>query len=165
MSRSTHRHAMLVAVAALCAASSIALPTVAAQDTSPGAPTRNAEQPSVALPPALDRVLRDYESAWRAGDATALSALFTNDGFVLQPGRPPVRGRDALRRAYEGQGGAMLHLRALHWAAEGRVGYILGAYRYGDATTDMGKFTLTLRREESGTWRIVSDMDNGNRPE
>lgn len=33
--------------------------------------------PSVTLPPALERVLRDYERSWQAGDATALAALFT----------------------------------------------------------------------------------------
>src|SRR5688572_10747688 len=45
--------------------------------------------PSVALPAALDRVLRDYERAWRANDAPALAALFAEDGFVMQGGRPP----------------------------------------------------------------------------
>ena len=44
------------------------------------------------------------------------------------------------------------------------VGYILGGYRYGDATEDMGKFTLTVRRGADSRWLIASDMDNGNRP-
>jgi hypothetical protein len=39
--------------------------------------------PSIELPAALDRVLRDYERAWQARDAAALSALFAEDGFVL----------------------------------------------------------------------------------
>ncbi|MFI4943430.1 MAG: hypothetical protein ACHP85_09210, partial [Burkholderiales bacterium] len=47
---------------------------------------------SVTLPPALARVLRDYESAWQKKDARALAALFAEDGFVLAGGTPPVRG-------------------------------------------------------------------------
>lgn len=42
------------------------------------------------------------------------------------------------------------------------IAYIIGGYRYGDATSDMGKFTLTLRRARGGKWLISSDMDNGN---
>lgn len=118
--------------------------------------------PDVTLPPELDRVLRDYERAWRAGDAKALAALFAEDGFVLQGNRPPVRGRAAIQAAYDGQGEAPLRLRALAYAAEETNGYIIGAYGYGDAPGDMGKFTLTLRRAPRGPWMIFSDMDNLN---
>jgi ketosteroid isomerase-like protein len=118
--------------------------------------------PSVTLPPELDRVLRDYERAWRAGDAAALAALFAEDGFVLQGGRAPVRGREAIRTAYTGQGGAGLRLRALAYAMADSVGYIIGAYGYGETSGDQGKFTLTLRRPRGGAWLIFSDMDNAS---
>ena len=120
--------------------------------------------PTVQLPAELDRVLRDYERLWRAGDAGALVMLFTEDGFVMQPGRPPARGRAAMERVYRGQGGGPLQLRALAFAHAETVGYIIGAYRYGDAPGDQGKFTLTLRRQPRGKWLIASDMDNGSRP-
>jgi uncharacterized protein (TIGR02246 family) len=122
-----------------------------------------AELPSVALSADLDRVLRDYEAAWLRGDATALAALFAADGFVLQGGRAPVRGRAAIAAAYAGQGGAPLRLRALAAAAADTIGYIVGAYRYGESSTDQGKFTLTLRRDRGGQWLIFSDMDNSSR--
>ena len=116
--------------------------------------------PSVPLPPELDRVLRDYERAWRAGDAAALATLFAEDGFVLQGGQPPVRGRPAIQAAYTGQGGGPLRLRALAAAAGDTVGYIIGAYGFDDAPGDVGKFTLTLSRTRGGAWLIFSDMDN-----
>ena len=122
------------------------------------------ELPSVTLSPELDRVLRDYEAAWRRGDAAGLAVLFTEDGFVLQGGRAPVRGRAAIRTAYAGQGGGALRLRALAAATADTVGYIIGAYGYGDAPGEQGKFTLTLRRGPSGRWLIFSDMDNASRP-
>ena len=123
---------------------------------------RPVSPPSVSLPPELARVLTDYEAAWSARDAAALSALFAEDGFVLPSGHPPVRGREAIRAFYSGRGGP-LALRALAYAAEGPAGYIVGAFARARGGEDDGKFTLTLRRE-AGRWMIFSDMDNGNRP-
>lgn len=120
--------------------------------------------PSVALPPDLDQVLRDYERAWRAGNAAALAALFAADGFILQSNRPPVRGRKAIQAAYEGGSGGPLRLRALAFHTEATTGYIIGAYGYGDGPGDTGKFTLTLRRTPGQPWLIFSDMDNANAP-
>ena len=120
--------------------------------------------PDIALPAPLDRVLRDYEQAWRTGDAKALAALFAEDGFVLQSNQPPVRGRSAIEAAYAGQGGSPLRLRALAYSMEGNTGYIVGAYSYGNNVGDTGKFTLTLKRERDGPGLIFSDMDNSNAP-
>ncbi len=126
-------------------------------------PAASAELPSVALPPELDRVLRDYERAWRAGDAASLASLFAEDGFVLQSNRPPIRGRPAIQAAYEGQGeGGPLRLRALAFTTMDTIGYVIGAYSYGNMSGDMGKFTLTLRRVPGKPWLIFSDMDNLN---
>jgi ketosteroid isomerase-like protein len=118
--------------------------------------------PSVALPPALDRVLRDYEQAWRDYDAEALAALFTEDGFVLRSGHLPVRGRDAIAAAYQDAGGR-LHLRALAFEQSGPTAYIIGGYTSTPKWPDAGKFILTLRKEPDDRWRITADMDNRNR--
>lgn len=114
----------------------------------------------VALPQELDRVLRDYEAAWRARDAEALAALFTEDGFILRPGRPAVRGRAAIREAYTGAGGPLV-LRAWDYATAGDLGWIIGGFATSDDGPAVGKYTLTLRRDAEGRWRIHSDMDNG----
>jgi ketosteroid isomerase-like protein len=169
----------VVALAAAALAALAVAPDARAQAAPPPAPAP-AALPSVALPPALGRVLRDYEAAWRRGDAAGLAALFAEDGFVLQGGRAPARGRAAIRAAYAGQGGGPLRLRALAAAAADTVAYIVGAYGYapvdertpanapadapGGAAEDRGKFTLTLRRPPGGRWLIFSDMDNESRP-
>jgi ketosteroid isomerase-like protein len=116
---------------------------------------------SVALPPELAGVLTDYESAWQRKDASALAALFAEDGFVLSSGAPPVRGRAAIEKHYTGQGGP-LSLRALAYSTEGSTGYIIGGFARQKGQPDIGKFTLTLRRTPGGRWEIMSDMDNGN---
>jgi ketosteroid isomerase-like protein len=118
-------------------------------------------QPSVELPAALDRVLREYERAWESKDASGLAALFAEDGFVLSGGTPPVRGRAAIQKLYTGRGGP-LALRTFFFATEGSIGYILGGFAREAGQPDSGKFTLTLRKGDDGRWLIVSDMDNGN---
>ncbi len=133
-----------------------------AQNTSE--PAKLAELPDVKLPPQLDRVLRDFERAWRSNDSAALASLFAEDGFVLQSNRLPARGRPAIQATYEGQGGGQLRLRAIAFAAGDNAGYIIGGYRYGNASSDIGKFTLTLRRSRGKPWQIFSDMDNNNAP-
>lgn len=117
--------------------------------------------PTVTLSPALSRVLTDYEAAWRSRDAKALASLFAEDGFVLSGGTPPVRGRAAIERHYTGQGGP-LSLRALAFATEGSVGYIIGGFARSEGEPDIGKFTLTLVKGADGRWLIMSDMDNAN---
>lgn len=151
------RSAILLALSVLSAGN------VAAQGGQPTA----AQLPSVALPPELDRVLRDYEREWAARSAGGLAALFTEDGFLLQPSRLPVRGRAGITEAYRGSGGP-LALRALAFAAADTVGYIIGAYSSAAGSPDIGKFILLVRREPGRPWRIAADMDNGNagrRPE
>ena len=145
----------LPALALAAAVSTAAVSPTAAPDPAP--------LPSVTLPPELARVLSDYEAAWRAKDASALARLFAEDGFVLQRNKPPVRGREAIEKAYAGAGGP-LALRALAYATEGPVGYIIGAYSARAGEPDDGKFTLTLKKAPTGKWLIMSDMDNGNRP-
>jgi ketosteroid isomerase-like protein len=134
---------------------SLATPGVTSQCAEP------APLPSVALPAPLQRVLTDYEVAWRDKDAAALAALFAEDGFVLSSGRPPVRGRAAIQQHYTGQGGP-LALRALAFATDGALGYVIGGFARQEGQPDIGKFTLTLRKGKGGRWLIVSDMDNGN---
>lgn len=116
--------------------------------------------PSVELPPELERVLRDYERGWRDGDAAALASLFTEDGWVLPSGGPPIRGRAAIEERYRNAGGA-LRLRALAFRTDGSLGYVVGAYGYEEREGDVGKFVLVLHRDAEGRWLIAADIDNG----
>ena len=129
-----------------------------------GQDTRGADTlPTIALPAELDRVLRDYERLWRARDAKGLASLFTTDGFVLSSGQPPVRGRAAVQARYTGQGGP-LHLRAVAYATDDTLGYIVGTYGGTQSEMNEGKFILLLRRAPDRRWLIAADMDNSSRP-
>jgi hypothetical protein len=116
--------------------------------------------PSITLPPALARVLTDYETAWRAKDALALARLFADDRVVVPNACPPVRGRQRVQECYAGSGGP-LFLRAVAHNTDRALGYIIGAYRDEENGADRGKFTLTIATGpgNDGRWLIVADMD------
>jgi ketosteroid isomerase-like protein len=114
---------------------------------------------AVTLPAELDRVLRDYESAWRDGDGARMGTLFTEDGFAIQSGRPIARGRVAIAGGITRPGGA-LQLSAYAYATSGDVGHIVGGYRYPESKGPGGRFVLALRRDTDGRWLIAADLDN-----
>jgi hypothetical protein len=113
----------------------------------------------VDLPPELARVLRDYEAAWRDGDGARMSALFTEDGFAIQSGRPIARGRAAIAAGITRPGGA-LQLTAYAYATSGAAGHIIGGYRYPESRGAPGRFVLALRRGGDARWLIAADLDN-----
>ena len=135
----------------------LASPTASLQAQEPGSQAL----PTIDLPSEIERVLRDYEQAWIGGDSKGLADLFTEDGFVLRPGRPPARGRAAILRAYQNVGGN-LALRALDFAVSDSVGYIVGAFSGEPGDPGVGKFVLLIRRGPSGRWLIAADIDNEN---
>ncbi|HEX6862865.1 MAG TPA: SgcJ/EcaC family oxidoreductase [Thermoanaerobaculia bacterium] len=144
------------------AAQALLIMTLLAAGSAAGQQETPPAEPSITLPPELARVLTDYEAAWSKKDPAALAGLFAEDGFVLPNGGTPVRGRAAIQKHYTGHGGP-LSLRAIAYAAEGGVGYIIGGYTDTAGKPDIGKFTLTLRKGPDGRWLILSDMDNSNR--
>ena len=119
-------------------------------------------QPSVDLPPELERVLRDYEQAWKGNDGEALAALFTDKGYV-PTNKGWVMGFEAIRNKYKQTGGD-LRLRAIDFGYGEEVGFIVGAYGYGEnaASVDQGNFVLALRKTPKGKWLIVADLDKQN---
>lgn len=152
MSHSSSRMRTLLC-ATLMAASSVAIRADAQ------APADPLGLPVVTLPPALDRVLRDYETAWKAGDGAQLAKVFTTDGFALASGRLPMRGHEAIA-AWHTRPGGELQLRAFAYSVSDSVGYIVGGYRYPGSTGPGGKFLLALRKGRDGRWLIAADMDN-----
>ena len=148
MTRSMARWAWMGWAGAMALSALVVAAPTAAQEGVPEA---------VELPAALDRVLRDYETAWRAGDEDALAALFTADGFVLSTARPPARGTEAIRQRYASSQGP-LHLIAWDWAISGEVAFIIGGFAVEEGGVPVGKYVLTLKHD-GDRWLIHSDMD------
>jgi ketosteroid isomerase-like protein len=136
----------------------VAGPSSAAQAPAPAPPDAQLP-PGISLPPAFERVLRDYEAAWRDGDGRRLAGLFTEDGYAVQNGSPIRRGRTAIAGGITKPGGT-LQLTAFAYASSGDVGYIVGGYRYPETVGAGGRFVLALRSGPDGRWLIAADLDN-----
>jgi hypothetical protein len=91
-------------VAATALAAGLFPAAAATQVPEPAAKPAATVLPSVTLPPALDRVLRDYERAWQGKDPAGLANLFTEDGMTLSNGRAWQRGRAVIEKGYTGAG-------------------------------------------------------------
>ncbi|SMG35531.1 protein of unknown function [Marivirga sericea] len=117
---------------------------------------------TIDLPKELERVLRDYETHWQNSNATQLANLFIEDGYILRPNKPITKGRSNIEEAYQNAGGK-LELEAYDYSIDGSTGYIIGGYKVHESWPAIGKFILTLRKEE-GKWMITADMDNRNEP-
>lgn len=62
----------------------------------------HAAPPSEADRAALQAVADRLDRVWDAGDAAAVTAMYTDDGSVRLDGRPFEQGRDAVRRYFDG---------------------------------------------------------------
>lgn len=116
------------------------------------------------LKPEFDRVLRDYEKAWAAGDVDAVAALFATSGYALPNGAPPASGAEQIRDAYRKHAGSPLFLRALADQESGDLAYIVGGFAFARQQPDVGKFVLVLGRGAGGRWVVLADIDNMDAP-
>lgn len=139
----------------------LALSFAAAAQT-PSAATESVSPPviSIVLPPELDRVLRDYEKAWAAGNVDAVVGLFAADSYALPNGAPPAYGHDAAREAYREHIGSPLSLRAIAYRRDGNLAYVVGGFAFARSKPSIGKFVLVLGRNAEGRWEILADIDN-----
>jgi ketosteroid isomerase-like protein len=128
----------------------------------PRAPEEARSLPAVSLPAELDRVLRDYESAYAQRDSSALAVLFADDGILLPLGRHAVRGAGEVAAELSREGGS-LALVPVAYGISDSVGYIVGTFGAEQAADKGGKFVLALRRRAPGPWRIAADIANPNR--
>lgn len=120
--------------------------------------------PTVTVPAEIQQVLDAYAEAWTRKDTRALAALFSEDGMALPNMQPPARGADAIEKTYAQGAGSPLSLRPIAYGRSGELAYVIGGFGPTPEAPEFGKFTLLLRLQPDGQWRIVSDMDNSNAP-
>lgn len=113
----------------------------------------------------IEAVLRAYEAAYNAGDATALARVHARDGGYYMPSGEPVVGREALERFWSQSLGRGLALELERFEAEGAVAWAVGRWTLGaeNAPGASGRFVLALRRNEAGEFEIVVDLNNETR--
>jgi uncharacterized protein (TIGR02246 family) len=124
---------------------------------------------------AIDATRKAYVQAWRAGNAAAVTVLYDDEGMVLYPNTPAVRGKAEILAYFQGFFGEYVQtefeLESDEIEVVGPWAFDRGSYRWkgtpregGDALEDQGKYLVILRRQAHGSWGVYRDMDNSDRP-
>jgi ketosteroid isomerase-like protein len=139
-------------------------------------PARSTEQTDA------EALVQRYLSAYNAEDPVALAALYTDDGLVLPPEGGPIRGRNAIQSYWTKSGRRGLAFDILQKDVCGEAGFFVGRYTARESSRgeyqranepftllsttrrqpENGNFVLCLKRNETGTWRIATDMWNAS---
>ena len=112
--------------------------------------------PVIDVPADVQRLLREFETHWRARDARAFAALFTADG-LMQVGGGWRLGPGAIHNARLGAGGN-IRLDPQSFGGNGSYAHVAGSYgRVGEPPPgELGKFLLVLEKAANGPWRIAA---------
>ena len=140
-----------------------------------GCAANNAKTRSLAADEAAIAAFNErYLKAINDGDIATLSSLTTEDHIMLAPGRPPIVGKQANdaanSRAFQ-QFKIDEAWLPLETVVAGDWAYQRGTFTVaatpkagGDARTTRGNFLRIYRRQSDGSWRMIRDMFNADRP-
>ena len=116
----------------------------------------------------IAKVDRAWEKANNAGDAAAVTALYTKDAQVMPPGADPVSGTKAIQAMFTADvaQGAQMALTQKEVTGFGDYALETGSYV---ATSKDGKHLdhgsfMTFLKKEGGGWKIYRDTWNSSMP-
>jgi len=123
-------------------------------------------QNSVAIPAGIEQLHKDDIAATLARDAEALTALWDDDGVLLQPGIPPIIGKAAFRDFMKQAIAKSPSVKVVKYAPDLRDIQVVGnlAYEWGyfeaaqknaDQQAPQGlraKLLRVMKRQADGSW-------------
>jgi len=122
---------------------------------------------------AIDDFATAYSGAFEAGDVDAIMELVTDECVALTPDKPPLVGRDRVRKEFESDFKTM-RVKRLRFEHEGDVLTGEWAYAWGRSSAEVilgsesmricGKYLWILRRMSDGSWKLSRDSTSGDRP-
>ena len=139
--------------------------------TEQGSETSPATDPTAAREAVL-AVDQAWEDAALAGDAVALTALYTSDAIVQAPGAPRATGSQAIQELFAGMleypiSSITLDTDIVEVAASGDIAYGAGTFTMsgtgadGAEWSDQGKYMEVLKSVD-GEWKIAADIWNSD---
>jgi len=122
--------------------------------------------------------VEQYLETFNAADPVALAGLYAEDAVVLPPSGGSVRGRAAIQKFWSASSRKSLAFHMLQNNVCGESGFFVGTYtarenwrgrfqpapfvQLGSSPRRLspmsGNFTLCLRRDSDGKWKVASDM-------
>ena len=120
----------------------------------------------------IDTLREQFMNLFKAGDATALARLYTENAVLMPPGEPAVTGRKAIELKLQttfDRFTAVLSATfdeieiAGDWAFErGSYTLTLTPKVEGEPLQEVGKYLLILRRNSNGSWKLARDIWNSD---
>lgn len=140
----------------------------------PATETESAPAPDAAsVRTAIEASNAAWAAAAEAGDATALTALYTDDALLLMPDQPMVRGTAGIQSAFESMLSEAtieeltLTTDEVEVSDSGDIAYVVGTSQErgtladGSAFDDPGKYVAVYENVD-GQWKIAVDTWNTN---
>lgn len=121
---------------------------------------------------AISEVSAARAKAFNNGDALGIAIHFTEDAFLMAPGKPAIRGRQAVQSYYQSifdKYNAVLESKYDEVFVSGRLGYgkgfakvILISKSGGDSLFSTSKYINIMQKQPDGTWKTTHDIWNDN---
>jgi len=124
-----------------------------------------------ATPEELSQMNRDFIKALNVKDAEAAANLYDENASLLPPNEPIVTGRANIQKYWQGlldAGFVDGSVSTISTGSDGDLGYEIGRFELrisdslGNMTTETGKYTELLKRNEDGKWISIYGMWNAN---
>jgi uncharacterized protein (TIGR02246 family) len=126
-----------------------------------------------------EAAIRTADQAWskavQSKQIDASLAFSADDATTLPPNEPMAKGKDAIRKLYEGMFATpgfsiSWQVNKVEAAKSGDIGYSMGAYDMtmndpkGNPMKDHGKYLTVWRKQADGSWKSIADMFNSDVP-
>jgi uncharacterized protein (TIGR02246 family) len=118
---------------------------------------------------AIEAGNKKFSAAVANADAAQLASMYTDAAMVLPPNGDVVRGRDAIRKLWQGaldSGVKQATLTTVEVEAHGDTAHEVGTFVMngeGASVLDRGKYVVIWKREQ-GQWKLHRDIWNTSLP-
>lgn len=131
--------------------------------------------PSKEKLPGIDICRKKYVAAWLAANAEQITNVYADKAIVLYPNQPAIAGRAAilsyLKKKFKEFRQDNFELISDEVEIIGSIAYDRGKYKWkgtpvkgGNTIDDHGKYLVILQQQSDGSWKVLRDMDNSDRP-
>jgi len=129
-------------------------------------------QNSVTIPAGIEQLHEDDITATLARDADALTALWDDDGVLLQPGIPPIIGKAAFHDFMKQALAKSPSVKVVKYAPDlrdiqvvGNIAYEWGYFEAAQKSSDQqvpqglrAKLLRVMKRQADGSWKFTRVM-------
>jgi len=118
-------------------------------------------------------VIAEFDIAWNNMNVEKIVEIFAEDGTFLGDGSEMLRGRDAIRKAFEmGSMPEKIEFKRdkVEVKIEGNIAYeivnqiVTSKYKDKESKTLLNKYIHIWKKQKDGSWRVLIDMNNMRTP-